>query len=588
MLNKLLEYAQTNLESEPGFTTKYIRWGIILNENGELLDIFDLADPDDKRKRGRAFKKCPDLSQPELVGGKEARCHYLVESVSIATLYSVQEEELDRKYQEKHAFFLDLLKSSSSCCTELEIIFNGLSTPATLKSLQKRLADLRAKPNDIVTFAVKSGNQFNYVVESNAWHEWWRQFRMGLKTKASADKKKNNTLGEQMISFLSGRLILPVSSNPTIKGLSSVGGLPTGDRMICFDKEAFQSYFLEQSANSAVSEEEAFLYRDALNHLIKKYGRKLVNTMIVHWFKDRIPPEDDLFDLLIETPVQQELTAQNKAKELLNSIQTGKRPDLANNTYYALTLSGASGRVMMRDWMEGSFETLAYAITRWFDDLKIVCDDGSGYSPDPKFMRVVYGMTHESQDLPAPSITQLWNCAVRMSPIPDSFLSRCIERFRVDAIKEERQNPARVGLIKAYHIRKYGENYMSPSLNANHPSPAYQCGRLMAVLADLQRSALGDVGAGVVQRYYAAASTTPSLTLGRLIKLSNHHLNKLDKGLSYWYENFIAEIMSHLGDDLPVTLDLEGQSLFALGYYQQIAFNRSQKSNTKSNNNVEE
>ncbi len=35
----------------------------------------------------------------------------------------------------------------------------------------------------------------------------------------------------------------------------------------------------------------------------------------------------------------------------------------------------------------------------------------------------------------------------------------------------------------------------------------------MAVLAELQKAALKDVGAGVVQRYYAAASTTPALVL---------------------------------------------------------------------------
>ena len=35
--------------------------------------------------------------------------------------------------------------------------------------------------------------------------------------------------------------------------------------------------------------------------------------------------------------------------------------------------------------------------------------------------------------------------------------------------------------------------------------PAYLCGRIMALLAMIQEEALGNVGAGVVQRYYAAA-----------------------------------------------------------------------------------
>ena len=112
---------------------------------------------------------------------------------------------------------------------------------------------------------------------------------------------------------------------------------------------------------------------------------------------------------------------------------------------------------------------------------------------------------------------------------------------------------------------------MSVYLNKEHPDPAYQCGRLLAMLASLQRAALGDVGAGVVQRYYVAASQTPGLTIGRLVANAKNHLNKLEVGLTYWHEEQIAEIMSHIRDRIPRTLDLEGQSLFALGYYQQIA-----------------
>ena len=116
---------------------------------------------------------------------------------------------------------------------------------------------------------------------------------------------------------------------------------------------------------------------------------------------------------------------------------------------------------------------------------------------------------------------------------------------------------------------------MDPHLNEEHPAAAYQCGRLMAILAAVQYRALGDVGAGVVQRYYAAASATPALVLGRLVRTAQFHLDKLERGLARWHEARIAGVMSRLGDGIPTTLGLEGQSLFALGYYQQIAFDRS-------------
>lgn len=119
---------------------------------------------------------------------------------------------------------------------------------------------------------------------------------------------------------------------------------------------------------------------------------------------------------------------------------------------------------------------------------------------------------------------------------------------------------------------------MTSHLNEDHPSTAYQCGRLMALLANVQYRAQGDVGAGVVQRYYAAASATPALVLGQLTRLSQFHLNKLDRGLAGWFERQIADIWSKIENGPPRTLSLEEQSLFAMGFYQQKASRSKAKS----------
>ena len=127
------------------------------------------------------------------------------------------------------------------------------------------------------------------------------------------------------------------------------------------------------------------------------------------------------------------------------------------------------------------------------------------------------------------------------------------------------------------------EELLQPVLTEKYPDPAYQCGRLMAVLAELQRAALGNVGAGVIQRYYAAASSTPALVIGRLIRNSQFHLNKLEIGLAYWFETKIGEISNNLKNGIPATLTLESQSLFALGYYQQLAELRARKTKKLKN-----
>ena len=112
---------------------------------------------------------------------------------------------------------------------------------------------------------------------------------------------------------------------------------------------------------------------------------------------------------------------------------------------------------------------------------------------------------------------------------------------------------------------------MKPHMNPDHPHPAYHCGCALALFARLQRTALGDVGAGVVQRYYTAASQTPGLVFGRLAANAKNHLGKLDSNEAGKFEDELAAIMSRIGDFVPRTLTLEEQSLFALGYYQQLA-----------------
>ena len=116
---------------------------------------------------------------------------------------------------------------------------------------------------------------------------------------------------------------------------------------------------------------------------------------------------------------------------------------------------------------------------------------------------------------------------------------------------------------------------MRPELNEFENDPAYLCGRIMAILANIQRTALGDVGAGVVQRYYAAASATPALVLGRLVRLAQTgHLPKIDKdkkGLQVWFEKQLAEVWARFDRRPPTVLSLDEQTLFAMGYYQQIA-----------------
>lgn len=575
MLGHLVEYARSHdLVAEPGFTSKYVRWALLFDPSGRFLEVLPLGHTEQKKNPGHLFRRCPDLSLGEIKAGGPGCRHFLVDSADVVALLT--EGLPDDKLQAKHTYFVRLLRDAAGSHPDLAALVGiaaSLEDPATLAEIGENLRRLKAKPTDKATFSILGASP-PYPVDWESWHDWWRRFRNSL----GEDKKPargRDTTGALVRCLASGELVEPARIQRPIAGLSDVGGLAMGDVLAAFKQEAFCSYGLEQAANAAVSEEMAAAYRAALNDLLRDHSQKLAGAKVAHWFQKHVAPEEDLLSFLMDDPQTQERSAQRLARELLDAIRTGTRPDLAGNHYYVLTLSGASGRVMVRDWIEGPFEELVENVAAWFSDLSIVRRDGSGLAPNPKFFAVLGAVVRDLKDVPAPLEARLWRTAVHNEPIPHQVMAQALALFRSDVLTNQTLNHARAGLLKAFHKRQ-GDPHMEPALNQEHPSPAYQCGRLMAALAALQHSALGDVGAGVVQRYYAAASTTPALVLGRLMRMAQFHLNKLDsKGLAHWYDGRIADIWNRVRDRVPPTLSLEEQSLFALGYYHQIAADRA-------------
>lgn len=562
-------------QTEPGFAEKRARWAIVFDAGGNFLDVVELGDVGKRGNKGQSFPRCPEFERTFKQSGGKAE--FLIDSAGVVALYAEPGKPPDEKPPRKHAHFVELLSAAAVVMPGLKSVARALEDEAVLTRVRQRFAALKAKSTDKVTLQIDSA----FPLESTAWHDWWR----GVYARSGASKAKPGagTGRSRMVCFITGDIVEPLDTHPKIEGLAGVGGQGMGDVLVGMDKEAFQSYFLEQSANAAVGKEAAYAYRAALNELIRQSSQKLAGALVVHWFKDKVADPDDPLGWLEEPPETVERNAQQLARELLESIAAGKRPDLAQNHYYALTLSGMSGRVMVRDWMEGDFKELVKNIARWFDDMSIVHREGGRLAPDPKFYAVLGATVRELDDLVPPFVARIWRTAVRCEPIPQAALAQAMVRFRADIVDKDKQlNHARMGLMKAYHVRQCRlenkEAHLTPYLNKEHPSPAYQCGRLMAILARLQQAALGDVGAGVVQRYYAAASTTPALVLGRLVRGAQFHLGKLDPGLAYWYERQLGEVVGRVGSAVPKTLTLEEQSLFALGYYQQLAEMRVKKS----------
>lgn len=562
MLNRLIDYANTYVPfSELGFTVRDIRWRIELAKDGRLIGVLPLGD----EKNGAERWHCPEMHDMQS-GGKS---HFLIDNLKTAILLKAIDSDKPR-----HDYYVKRIREAFVESPLLEALVIFLNDTSALGSLRQTLlaAPHRAKPTDNLEWRIDGRDP----LDDPAILEWWRHWRMSDRDAEPSEYP--------MVCFASGETTIPAKTHPKIMGLPS--GQGSGDALIGFDKASFTSLGLKKSANAAVSEQAARSYVDALNHLKRHHGKRLGENLVLHWFKNKVELEDDVLPWLQDPPEVAAASAAIAARKLLDAIRSGQRPELLNNVFYVLTISGMSGRVMVRDWMEGSFEKLVSNVADWFDHLAIVARDGNGLAYDPKFMAVCGALVRDLKDFPAPTAATLWKVAVQRLPIPQPIMAQALARFRTDLVDKDQPpfNHARMGLIKAYFVRlnSGGNTTMTAYLNPDHPVPAYHCGRLLAILANLQRAALGDVGAGVVQRYYAAASQTPGLIIGRLVSNARNHLGKLEGGLAYWYENQIADVMGRLGDGAPRILDLNGQALFALGYYQQLAALREGKKSNET------
>jgi CRISPR-associated protein Csd1 len=605
MLTHLVDYARTRgLVTAPGFTAKTVRWALVFSGAGEFRAVLRLGG-DGSREPGLTFPRCPDLSQPEMKRGGSGCRHFLVDNAAVVALFTnekTQEAVLDAndyfltgttpddpelaKLVAKHNYFTTLLKRASAALPVLGPIAGALNKPDVLRAVCSALKAQKARSTENATFSVTDANP-PYPVESSDWHAWWREFRQKLARDQVGSRLTVEFSDNRVRCFASGDLISPAPTHRMIRGLADVGGLPTGDALASFKQDSFRSYGLEQSLNVAVSEEMVSAYRAAAEDIIATSSRRLAGARVAHWFKTVVVAEDDLVQALLGEDEGDEGTAeaaaQQKARELLAVIEKGGRPDLQNNHFYCMTLSGASGRVMIRDWFEGQFVDLVRSINAWFDDLAIVRREGSVLAREPKFAAILGALVRDLKDVPSALTASLWKSALQHREIPYESMVRAVARTKISIVQALSSNHARMGLLKAFHIRR-GDTNMKPFLNPDHPDPAYHCGRLMAVLDNIQYEALGDVGAGLIERYYAAASSTPALVLGRLLRTSQFHLAKIrgsSPGLANYLDRQLAQILASITDaDLPRTLDLSRQSIFALGYYQQKAHPRKTATET--------
>lgn len=342
----------------------------------------------------------------------------------------------------------------------------------------------------------------------------------------------------------------------------------------------YDSYGKEQGYNAQISGDAEFAYTTALNAMLQKGSHNkfsVGNRTFVFWASSNSEAaeqiEGSLFDLLgyIEEEVDDPNAKIEQVRKVFTAIYSGSLKTSLEDRFYILGLAPNSARIAVIYWSECSLKEFAGKILCHFEDMKIK-DTRIDKKPYMGIKSMLAAVTlNGKQSEATPNLPEaVVKSIFQGTPYPFTLFSACIRRIRAESGNKDAIRIARMAIIKAYLNRINDNNKkIETMLDKSNTNQGYLCGRLFAVLENLQYAA--NKQDSIRSGYMNAASSTPSAVYPTILKLSNSHYSKLakdKKGLAIYFDNQKKEIMAQISD-FPDTLDLSDQGRFFLGYYHQ-------------------
>ncbi len=605
------------LIQEAAFTEKYIRWNIPLKLDG-TLEGNGLTENPEVKKDGRTYS-VPKTNRPKVAGGV---AEFLWDGIEAVFCLKPDVDFVEPNERKRTSQIANRQAKFDDFWRQIKASFAETNSPLLNAVLQfrdnllnqempefLRWASLKEDEKPCWLIKTASGNEeklkadnFTFQVngkflfEVEEIRDFWR--------KTFADEQSlSEGESEKGLCLVSGKTEVAISaSHPKIKGVP--GALAMGASLISFDKDSFRSYGLEKNYNSPVSFAAVESYINSLNYLLSSQRNRLRigDTSLLYWAKKN-DDVTDMFAMLFESPDEKMLEKFMKAPFRGESFL----PEIRVEQFFSVTLGGNAGRVVVRNWMQMTLADAIKNFDKWFADLQIISMRPHENDKIPPFnlFLLARATVRDAKDLRPEVPTQLYRAALENHK-PSLLLAKgLVDRIAVDLAKDGKKsltNLSRFALLKLIVNRNEKEKskMIEEKLNNEITDEAYNCGRLLAVFQKLQAAAHGKDfdGAGVVEKYYGTASSSPNSAFGILWRLHQHHLKKLsrdNKGASVAIKNEIAEICAKFKGCTPVeapkfprSFNLQAQGRFALGFYQQIAADKEARDAYFQNKKAEE
>ncbi len=527
-------------------------------------------------------------TQAETILSKKGKARLLLDKPEEVLCFDTKEKSDDKSKkatESKHRLFLDKF----GLYREVDII-----NPVFLFYEQNRAEGYEkafsAFPPMLEGVKQIGNIAFRLVGEDKRIHEK-EEVYAGIITKFEAKQREIIAKSGEKKCSVCGESKYPVIDQPHGMIKRVPDGQTAGCALVSYNEKVFESYNLGGNLNSSICTACARKYVEGLNYLLNKGtefkadGKKKkyfkyehrknlgADTAVIFWTKANQKVNEIDF---LEEPDEQIVG------ELIQSVASGNQlvgEFIEDDVFYSCTLSGAAARIAIRDWLEISLNEYRRSIAKWFEDIKIVSFNELKYSSLYALSRSAANENVKNDTTQSRAATFLWKAAIKGSAPPLWFLSAVLKRVRLPGNDEDKRDSftkEHAALIKLVLNRNYNKQIggfiMKEKLDNENKSPAYLSGRIFAVLEKIQQAALGsELNAGIRDRFFSFASTTPAPAFGRLMKLSQNHLTKLRGEKPGYAVNLDKELqeLCALLPGFPASLTLEEQGQFALGYYHQ-------------------
>ena len=552
--------------SRPGWVTAKVSYGLVLDEEGRLLQVVPLLEEVNTGKKKKLVPR--NMKVPAQVKrAVNIAPNFLCDNSSYllgADSKGKPERTADCFAAAKELHLKLLAEADSPAARAVKGFFESWDpqTASAHPALSEDWEEILKGGNLIFWF------RGGAVTEDAAVREaWQRQYAAG-----------DNGADEE-ICLVTGKRGPVARLHPSIKGVA--GAQSSGASLVSFNAPSFCSYGHEQGMNAPTGEYAAQAYTTALNTLLADRERvcRIGDTTVLFWAKGGGTGYQDCawMSMFGNVSGQEANYREGDILSTLKDLSRGKSVDWdgerldPDTRFYVLGLAPNAARLSVRFFWQNSFGTLARNVARHYERLEIVqpAFDKRPTLPVGALLRETVNLNARTPE-PEPRLAgDLMLAILNDTPYPATLLYGVALRIRA----ERAVTRGRAAIIKAYYLKNSRDEnlkeVMTMQLNDQTNYLPYLLGRLFSVLEAVQAAANPGINATIRDRYFNAASATQATVFPLLLNLAQKHLAKLDKGQEVYYDKQITAICGMIGETLPARMNLPEQSAFQLGYYHE-------------------